>query len=146
MRFFHAIGHFFQHLFGGQASWSQKALGVIHLVAPLLQTILTLTVGAGAGTEVQAVIGEIQTSIAALSALVAGVSTTPDASTAAQISSLLGSIESNLKSLLAAGHIKDPNTLAKVTAITDSIVSELQVILSELPQQTQPPAAAAAKA
>jgi hypothetical protein len=40
-----------------------------------------------------------------------------------------------LSSLLTAAEIKDPDTQAKVSAIVDTVIEEIDAILSEIPAQ-----------
>jgi hypothetical protein len=136
---FKKIGSFFSKLFNNSASWSQKASTAITLVAPLTNTIVALVGGEEDATKATAVVHEVQSDMAAAAALLSeahGTATAP-----AGLNSILQGVTDNLGALLAAGHIKNPDTLSKVTAVVNTITGEFSAVIASLPKAA--PAAAA---
>jgi hypothetical protein len=132
--FFKSIGGFFSKLFSHAPSWSHTASTALTLVAPLVNTITTLAVGADVAGEVNNIIGEIKSDLAAAAALVSQSHNASDPSTIATLQNVLGAINNNLSALLTAGHIKNQDTLAKVTLVVNAITGEISAILSVLPK------------
>lgn len=128
MSFFSSIGNFFKKVFGSEAAWERIASATITVIAPLTETIIALTAGEPASAALAAVIEQIQNDLAAVNAVV----TTAGSSTV-DVNSLLTSIEVNLQTLLTAGQIKNPATLAQVTAIVDMLLGEIKAITSIIP-------------
>lgn len=129
---FHKIGSFFGKLFGSAPSWTQKASAAITYVGPLVTGILALTTDPEYSGEVSNIIGEVKSDLALSSALVAsahGSGTVP-----AGLESALQSVNNNLDGLLAAGHIKNADTLNKVKAIVGLVEGETTAILQSLPK------------
>ena len=87
------------------------------LLAPLVEEIVALSAGEPAAAEVQSVIGEVQKDMATVAAVVSGAAGAPSATSYQTATTALNSIKSNLGGLLSAGHIKNPDTLSKVTGI-----------------------------
>lgn len=134
---FNKIGSFFSKLFGSAPSWAQKASAAITYAAPLVKGILALTTGPEYSEEVGNIISEVQSDLALSSALVS--SAHGSGSVPAGLRSALQSVNDNLDGLLAAGHIKDPATLAKVKAMVELIEGETTAILQSLPKPSTPP-------
>lgn len=128
MTFFSKIEGWFSKVFSKAPSWQQTASATLTVAAPLLETIVTLSAGEGAGEEVGKIVAEVQSDMAAASALITSSGPTPT------LNSVLGSITGNLGALLTAGHIKDPGTLEKVTSVVNTIVGEVEAITSVLPK------------
>ncbi|MFL6314789.1 MAG: hypothetical protein ACJ71W_22010 [Terriglobales bacterium] len=139
---FHKIGGFFTKLFGGVPSWTQKASAAISYAAPLLTGILALTTGPEYSEEVGNIVAETQSDLALAAALVSGAHGTGVAP--AGLQSSLQSVKDNLTGLLAAGHIKNPATLTKVTAVVGLVNGELDAILQNLPKPATAPTIVAA--
>lgn len=142
MSFFSKVKSFFHQLFGALPSWEKSVSSTLTLLAPLTEEIVALTAGEPAAKEVQAVVGEVQKDMATVAAVTAGAAGSPSATTYETASTALNSIKSNLGGLLAAGHIKNPVTLTKVTETVNTVIMEVEAILSELPQSSSPPATA----
>lgn len=131
---FKKIGSFFSKLFTKAPSVLQVASSTLTLTAPLVEEIYTLVSGDPAdATEAGNVIAEVQSGMAAASALIAQSHNSLDASTQQKLVTVLNAVKSNLGELLTVGHIKNPDTLTKVTAITNLAVGELEAIISSLP-------------
>ncbi len=135
MSFFSEIEKVFKELFGS-AKWENTASEVITVVTPLVSTILVFTAGEPAATTFNAVVLKVQNGLAAAAKVISDVSagTKPSASAASELSTILSSIQSDLGTLLAAGQIKNPATQAKVTAIVNTIIGEVEAILQVLPK------------
>jgi len=116
-------------LFQAEPAIETTVVGVIGVVAPLVVAIVAAT-----GNEPEAL------AIAAITSVVksdlAVVQTTLNAAGAgtanASVKSTLTAINTNLASLLTAGMIKSPATLATVTKDVQSISSALAVIIAAL--------------
>ncbi len=126
MSIFKKIISFFVNIFGS-TTWEQEASNSISLVAPLIETIVTLTAGESNSATVANVIKEVQTDLTDIVSFING--TGPNVN----VTSVLNSIISNLDSLLAAGHIKNAVTLTKVTSIVTTIINEIEAILKIIP-------------
>lgn len=131
--FFSKIGHFFGKLFGAAPSWSQKASTTITLVAPLTNTIIALAAGEEAAKEATAVVHEVQADLAAASHLLSEAHGSSEYS--AGLTSVLEAVNNNLGALLAAGHIKNPEKVTKVTAIVNTITGEISAVIGALPKK-----------
>jgi len=133
--FFSKVKSFFEKVFGS-GNWERTVGSVITIVAPLVETLVALTAGEPEATEIQSVVNQVQSDLAAVAALATSVTPASGATTYQQIGTVLNGVKTNLASLLAAGHIKDTATLTKVTAIVDTVVNEVEAILSEVPVPT----------
>jgi hypothetical protein len=132
IRMFKKIGSFFNKLFNNAPSWSQKASTAITLVAPLTNTLVALADGEEAAAQATSIVHEVQSDLAAASSLLSeahGTATAP-----AGLSSILQGVTDNLSALLAAGHIKNPNTVTKVTAVVNTIAGEISAVIASLPK------------
>lgn len=131
---FTGIWDFFKKL-AHSNTWERSVSTTLNLIAPLTEEIVTLTAGEAAATEVQSIVTQVQNDLALVSGVVSGAESgaaaNPTALGTAQ--SALQSVSSNLSGLLAAGHIKDPATLTKVTSTVDMIVGEIEAILKAIP-------------
>jgi hypothetical protein len=134
MTFFNKIVSFFEGIFGN-SNWEKTASTTPLVVTPLVESIVTLTAGETDAAQVSKVVTEIQTDLTKVAALItslqAGTATASSVTT--EISAVLDAVQANLDSLLTAGHIKDPATLAKVESITTMIIGEVKAILAAMP-------------
>lgn len=133
---FHKIGGFFSKLFGSAPSWTIKASAAISYAAPLISGILALTTGPEYSSEVSSIMGEVKSDLALSAALVASAHGSGVAP--AGLESALQSVNDNMGALLTAGHIKNPQTLAKVKAISDLVTGETTAIIQSLPKAPAP--------
>ena len=131
--FFHKIEDAFKSIFGS-SNWEKTASTTIAVIAPLVEAIVTSTAGEADAAQVVRVVTEVQADLGVVSSLLAAVSagTTTSADAAQKISAVLIAIEQNLQGLLAAGHIKNPQTLAKVQSIVTTVVGEVSAILGAM--------------
>jgi len=140
--FFEKIGAELKKLFGN-TTWEKQAIATIEYVSPLLDTFLTLVAGAPVATAVQGIINQLQTDLATVSTVASETATAPSASGYQTAENALNSIKANAPQLLAAADIKDEKTLATATSIVDTLVSEADAVLANLPSAPAAPAAPA---
>ena len=134
MSFFKGIENFFKKVFGS-TNWEKTASTTLALVGPLTEEIVALSAGEPAAAEVQSIITEVQSDLALVSGVVSGAtSATASPSLISTAVNSLNSVKANLSGLLAAGHVKDPATCAKVTGLVNTIVGEVEAILSAMPK------------
>lgn len=133
---FKKIGGFFSKLFGKTPSTLQTISTALTLGAPAAEEIYALVTSDPAdAAEAANIVNEIQADLAAASMLIAQSHNSADASTYQKLDTILGSVKTNLQSLLTAGHIKNPQTLAKVTGIANLVIGELDAILTVVQEQ-----------
>lgn len=123
---------FFNKLFGSVPSWSVKASTVITYVAPLTNTAIALFAGEDAAAEATKIVNQVQSDLTVAAKFASeahGSDTAP-----AGLSTALQSVNDNLAELLAAGHIKNPETLSKVTAVVNTITGEISAVIGSLPK------------
>lgn len=125
------IEAWFKKLFGS-TKWEKTASSVITYVAPLLETIVALVAGQPVEAAVAAIVAEIQGDLAAASALIANANVLGVSPVAGAIN-LLNSVKANLGQLLAAAQVKDTALQQKITAISNSIIGEIEAILGAMP-------------
>ena len=102
-------------LVGKAPAIEQVAASVLKYAGPALQTVVSLEAGAPAGAIVGKVIGDAQAGLTAASGLIYDFGATP--STA----SVVASVQTNLASLLAAGHVSNSNSVAIVQKVVDEL-------------------------
>ena len=115
------------HTFG---AWAEKVLGdlnkaapalestaaaILKYAGPALQTVVTAEAGGSAGALVGKVVADAQAGITAASGFIYDYGATPSAA------SITGSVVSNLQSLLAAGKITNPTSVATVTNVVTNL-------------------------
>ena len=108
----------------GEAPTIEKvASAILTYAGPALQTVVTAEAGGAAGAIVGKVIGQAQ------SDLIAGSSLIYDFGAAPTAGSVIGSVVTNLGSLLTAGHITNSTSVATVT----KVATELQNLVTAIP-------------
>ena len=128
---FSSIKGFFTRLYNSTPKWSEEVSTGIKLAAPLTNSIVVLLAPEEAPL-VQGVVSEVQSDLAVAAQLVSqshGSDTVP-----AGVNTALDSVKNNLSGLLTAGHIKNADTLAKVTAVVNTIIGEVEAIIGALPK------------
>jgi len=108
----------------------QDIAAVLKYAGPALQTVVTLEAGSPAGDVVGKVIADAQAGLVAASSLVYDFGAHPT------FASVLSSVGTNLSSLLSAGHVSNPTSVATVTKVFGEVTS-LATALAAAP----PPAA-----
>lgn len=129
---FSHIKSFFTKLFGS-TNWERVAVNTLAVVGPLLSTLVTLVAGAPAATLVSKIVATAQSDLQTVSSLVTAVQSGTATGAAAQLQNLLAGVKTNLSSLLTAADIKDVDTQAKVSAIVNTVIEEIDAILAEVP-------------
>jgi hypothetical protein len=134
MSFFKSIESEFKKIFGS-TTWEKTAETTLTLISPLLETAVALTTGEPAAAALTAVIAKVQAALAAAVKVLSDVQAGKATSTSAvqTISTTLTAVQSDLQTLLTAGQIKNPATQAKITAIMNTVVGEVQAVLQEVP-------------
>lgn len=126
---FRKIGGIFSKLFGAAPSLAQKINTTIKFLAPIAMGIIAI-VDPALEPEASGIMKEVQTDFALVNGLIQqnGLK----GSNKQVIAGTLQSITDNLNGILSAGHIKNPDTVAKVTGMVGIINGEIQAILPEL--------------
>ena len=139
---FSHIKTFLEKVFGS-TNWERVAVNTLAVVGPLLTTLVTLTAGAPAGALVSKIISIVQADLQTAATLITSVQSGTATGAAAQLQNLLAGVKTNLTSLLTAADIKDADTQAKVSAIVNTVIEEIDAILAEMPTSaaSAPPAA-----
>lgn len=91
-------------------------------VGPALQMIVTAEAGAPAGALVGSVIKEAQSDLLAASSLIYDFGATPS------VSSVFTGVNTDLSSLLTAGHVTDPKSVSAV----NRVISEVEVLAAAI--------------
>lgn len=131
-KFFHALGH--------SDAWQKAISTTLDLIAPLTEEIVAVSAGEPAAQEVKSVITEVQNDLGLVAGLAAAGAGDPTGPMVAKAQDALSRVQSNLSGLLAAGHIKNPDTLSKVTSTANIIIGEVQAMLKHLPTAPAPAA------
>lgn len=131
MSFIGKVEHSFKNLFNKVPSWSQTASATLKLIAPLTGTIVGLAAGDEGSSQAAKIISEVESDLAVASSLLA--ESHDGAAAPAGLANALNAAKSNLQSLLAAGHIKNPATVRKIETLINTIVGEVEAIQSILP-------------
>lgn len=132
---FKDIKGFLGELFENE-TWEQAAANDIALVSPAIQLVIAETVGEDDAAEVSQVTAEVEKDLNLVASIIAGTKSTIQSDQVAKIRAVLATVKANLSSLLSAGHIKNEKTLEKVTTIVNGVISEIDAVLSILPQYT----------
>jgi hypothetical protein len=137
MSFFGKIEHVFEEveteakrILGNSATWDKTASATLTFVAPLLETVLALTAGAPASAAASKVVSRIQTDLAIAATVISTGEATPT------LTGALNDIQTNLSGLLKVAQVSDPVTVAKVNAVTNTILAEVKAIVASLPTVT----------
>ena len=92
-------------------------------VSVVVESVLDLTGQEAEASAIARVVVIAQSALKAVTAVVSAAGPT------ATVSSTLSAVVANLEGLLTAGQIKDPATLAKVTALVNLAVTEIKNVL-----------------
>jgi hypothetical protein len=130
--FFSKVAHVFGNIFSKAPSVLQTARSVIGFVGPLVTGILPLVGGEEYAAETGKIIAEIESDLATAGTLISQAHGAPSTDALTTISNSLVAANNNLGALLSAGHIKDPATVAKVTAVVNTVTGELQAVVGLL--------------
>jgi len=108
----------------------------VDYVEPALIIVLDATGGAALAPEVASVLGEVQSDLKVVSALIYDFGPTP---TAAKIAA---AVKANLAGLITAGHVKDAAMQAKFTLIINAVGVLATAIANAVANATATPATA----
>jgi hypothetical protein len=125
--FFKAIGRFFKNHFGNAPTVLQTAQSILGYIGPLLGLVMA-DVAPQDAAEATNVLHEVQVSLGTASAFIAESHSSTDTTGKQRVATALNAVVDHVNELLAAGHIKNPGTIAKVTAG----VQELQAVVKQL--------------
>jgi len=95
----------------------QVAASVLKYAGPALQTVVAAEAGAPAGAIVGKVISDAQAGLTAASGLIYDFGATPS------VGSVVASVQSNLASLLSAGHVTNANSVSTVTKVVNELAA-----------------------
>lgn len=130
--FFEKIGGVFKKLFGSSATWEQTALATIKYVAPLVETLVSLTAGPAVGTVVANVINEVKADLATLYTIAQQGAVVAGTSTATTAINALTSINDNMAALLADSGVKNSAKVADIEATANLVTGETNALLTNL--------------
>ena len=133
MNFFSkAYSWFKQHVLN--TTWEHSAIVALNVAAPFVTDLVAMYGSEGQAADATAVLNEIKTSLGTatlvLTQLQAG---TASGSALEQLKGTLGVVATSLPALLAAGHIKDADLVAKITNTTNLVVGEVNAVISAIP-------------
>jgi hypothetical protein len=112
----------------GAANLEQTASATLSVIAPLITTILTLTVGTPVAAAVGGVISQVQADLAAAHTVL----TTAGSTGKVTVTSLLAAVQTNLKTLLADADVKNSVVFNEVSTAANLIISELEAVIAAL--------------
>lgn len=109
-------------------SWVVQAEQITRITLPIFQTILTI-VSPNAAPKVN----QVTADIGVLLNLFDLYQSTPQAGTLTKIQAAINAINSDIQQIMAASHVSNPATQAKITAILQLVASEFNQIAALLP-------------
>ena len=116
----------FEKLYGEAPTILAVTSSTLTYLGPLLQTIVTLTAGAPAGSETAKLLAVIKSDLVTATQVVTTVGQSPS------LTSLLNGIQSNLGALLAAAKISNPNSVAEIEVAIGLVAKEFAALSSVL--------------
>jgi hypothetical protein len=129
---FKRVEAFFKKAFGS-TSWEKTVSATLTYTAPVLETVVALTAGEPAAALITGIVREVQTDMAVVAVTVDDAQSPAGTTAPASAVNVLGSIKTNLASILAGGHIEDPKTLTAVTGVVDKVIGEVDAMLENAP-------------
>jgi hypothetical protein len=135
--FFEKIGEWLKEI-GHSATLEKTALTTLKVAAPLLDTLVGLVAGEPAEALVSKKVDQAQTDIAGAAALLSGAS----AGGAVTVTSFLGSVKTNLASLLADADVKNSTKATQIESTVNTVIGEVEAIQAAI----EPPAASSTAA
>ncbi len=109
----------------------QAAASILKYAGPALQVVVTAEAGGPAGALVGKVLADAQAGLTAVSGLIYDFGAQPT------FCSVVSSVQTNLSSLLSAGHITNATSVATIT----KVATDLGSLSTALSGQPAPPAA-----
>ena len=114
---------------------AHSAQVAINVLTPGLVLALQEAGASEGSAEVSQVAAETVTDLGTVSTLLSQIQA--GQGNAVLLVSSLNGIKANLSGLLAAGHIKNPQTVTTVTNVTNAFISEIEVIVNEFQSAQQ---------
>lgn len=140
--FFEHIGDFLKEHLGSAASFEQTAATALSVVKPLLNSLLELVAGDAVEAKVSNAVGQAITDLNNTQALLNGA----EAGAADHsLTGFLGSIQTNLSTLLADSDIKNSAKAAQITAIVSTVIGEVEAVSAAVPADHSVPLVGAPK-
>lgn len=116
----------FVKLFKEAPSIMQIASGVISYGAPIVQTLVTLTAGAPAGTATANILAQIKADLATASAAVQSVDG------AKTLPTVLASLQQQLPALLTAAKVENLANVTEIETVVNTFIAEVDAVYSAL--------------
>jgi hypothetical protein len=124
LSFFARVKAELKRLFVHAPSWEASAAATLTYLAPMVETVVTLTDPAVA-PMVSAIIQRVQSAMAAAAVVMKDAGPTPTLVT------YLNAVNSDLAQVMSAAQVKDSATRAKITALVSTVTGEVNAILQE---------------
>ena len=116
------------------AGWEHAAATTLRVTAPLLNTLLTLAVGPAAAAKVAGIVAQVQKDMNDVA------QTLSTGGSPATFGSVLGSIQSNLGTLLADADIKNETKFTEIEATVNTVIQEVEAVTASMPPAPPAPA------
>lgn len=123
--FFEKVKAELKKLFAHAPGWEASAAATLTYVAPMVETVVALA-DPEAEPAVTAIIGKVQSAMAAAAVVVKTAGPTPTLVT------YLNAITNDMTQIESAACIKDPSTAAKLNALVGTISGEINAIITEV--------------
>lgn len=141
--FFEDVGGWLKKFFTN-STVEQQVLATVRYMAPIVDGLVTVFAGAGAGAAVTAVLSQIQSSLASIASLASGAaSAASGVNTQTAILNELSLLKTNLGQIMSLADIKDAATQQKVSGFVDTLVGEVEAAIEGLGGASAPPAPSA---
>jgi hypothetical protein len=132
-KFFSKVEAFFKKAFGS-SKWEKTASTTLTIVTPMVVGLLTVTVGPAAAAAVAGVLSTVQKDLAAAAVLIDAMDEAGTSATGVtQVVNILGSVKSNLGSILQIAEIKNSGKVSEITTVVNTLVDELDAIVAAAP-------------
>jgi hypothetical protein len=134
--FFDHIGEWLEDHLGSASSFEHTASVALGVASPLLTTLLTLVAGEPIAAKVSAVVAQVQNDLSNTSAILNGA----EASDATHsLTGFLGSVKTNLGTLLADADIKNSAKADQITEIVNTVIGEVEAVAAAIPENYTTP-------
>jgi hypothetical protein len=137
--FFHDVKAFLGKFFTSP-TLQQTITTTLTVGGALVEGILAETGNEPAAAEITNIVNQTKTDLAAAATLAKSVTPQSGTGAYAQVSTILGGVNTNLKTLLTAGHVTNPATVAKVTGIVTAVTDGIEALMAEMPAAPAPAA------
>jgi hypothetical protein len=125
LSFFEKVKAELSKLFAHAPGWEASAAATLTYVAPMVEAVVALA-DPEAAPAVTAIIGKVQSAMAAAAVVVKTAGPTPTLMT------YLNAINNDMTQIESAACIKDPATAAKLTALVGTISGEINAVINEV--------------